>query len=87
MLLNLLTSVLEVLAGTMSRATTCGTEDECHRGKQQQNYSFNHNRSVFLVSLRMAKIFCFSILDGGWTRKRQETMGLDPQRARGCSLL
>ena len=48
MLLNLLTGVFNVFTGTMSRATTHRTENQGHRGKQQQNYSFSHNRSVFV---------------------------------------
>jgi hypothetical protein len=42
-LLNLLARSLDVLAGTMSRTTSHRAEDQRHRGKQQQNYSFNHN--------------------------------------------
>jgi hypothetical protein len=50
MLLNLLAGVLNIFSGAMSGATTHRSKNECHCGKQQQNYSFNHNRSVSLVS-------------------------------------
>ncbi len=50
MLLDLLAGVFNVLTGTVSRTTTHRSEDQRHRRKQQQNYSFNHNRSVFCFS-------------------------------------
>jgi len=75
MLLDFLSGVFNIFASTMSSATThCAEQRHCR--EQQQNYSFNHIRSVLLVSLCE---WVFSILAKRSTVKRQETMGLEPQ--------
>ena len=47
MVLNLLAGIFDIFASAVRRATPHRPEDQCHRGKQQQNYSCDHNRSVF----------------------------------------
>lgn len=44
MLLNLLSGMLDILTGAMSRATANPTDGQDHRGTEQQNYTFYHNR-------------------------------------------
>jgi hypothetical protein len=45
-LLDFFSGMFDIFTGTMSSATSYRAEHEGHRCKQQQNYSFNHNRSV-----------------------------------------
>ena len=54
MLLNLLTGVFDILAGTVGRATTHRSGDKRDCGNQQQNYSFGHNRWFYFSNFRFS---------------------------------
>jgi len=56
MFLNLFTRALDIFTGTMSSATSYRAEHEGHRSTQQQNYSFNHNRSVLWFTVEWASL-------------------------------